>query len=113
MNPHRIATNKYTGKAISSIQRIQQIIQDILTTRKGTRLMRPEYGSYIPLLIDSAMNDAGILRLKAAIATAIVINEPTLSVTKIQISTNTKGHAIADIHIKTNGATQPISVNLI
>lgn len=112
MNPHRIATNKYTGKAISSIQRTQQIIQDILTTRKGTRLMRPEYGSYIPLLIDSAMNDAGILRLKAAIATAIVINEPTLSVTKIQISTK-KGHAIADIHIKTNGATQPISVNLI
>lgn len=44
--------NRETGGAISTVEHIGQSISDILTTRLGTRVMRREYGSLLPDLVD-------------------------------------------------------------
>ena len=50
--------NRETGSAISTLEHIGQSISDILTTRLGTRVMRREYGSLLPELVDQPFNDA-------------------------------------------------------
>ncbi|MEN1410054.1 GPW/gp25 family protein, partial [Pseudomonas aeruginosa] len=49
--------NAHTGGAIDRLAHIRQSIADILTTRIGTRVMRREYGSQLPELIDAPFND--------------------------------------------------------
>ena len=43
--------------------KISQAIQDILTTPIGSRIMRREYGSLLPQLIDSPFNEITLLQL--------------------------------------------------
>lgn len=56
----------------TEIDQIRQSIQDILTTPVGTRVMRREYGSLLPQLIDSPFNEITLLQLYAATATALL-----------------------------------------
>ena len=58
--------NRETGGAIGDLDLISQSITDILTTRIGTRVMRREYGSLLPELVDHPFNDATRLRVYAA-----------------------------------------------
>ncbi|MEN1450892.1 GPW/gp25 family protein, partial [Pseudomonas aeruginosa] len=48
--------NAHTGGAIDRLAHIRQSIAVILTTRIGTRVMRREYGSQLPELIDAPFN---------------------------------------------------------
>ena len=59
--------NRETGGAISTVEHIGQSISDILTTRLGTRVMRREYGSLLPELVDQPFNDVTRLRVYAAV----------------------------------------------
>ncbi|NYZ70451.1 baseplate assembly protein W, partial [Endozoicomonas sp. SM1973] len=45
-------THRLTGKPLSNLDHLRQSITDILTTRIGTRLMRRDYGSRLPELVD-------------------------------------------------------------
>ncbi|MBG4169896.1 GPW/gp25 family protein, partial [Pseudomonas aeruginosa] len=58
--------NAHTGGAIDRLAHIRQAIADILTTRIGTRVMRREYGSQLPELIDAPFNDTTRLQVYAA-----------------------------------------------
>jgi phage baseplate assembly protein W len=64
-------TDKHTGKSITGIPRLRQSIEDILTTRIGARVMRRDYGSRLPELIDNPITPAFIAPLTAAIAEAL------------------------------------------
>lgn len=44
--------DRHTGKPITGVVHLKQSIGDILSTRKGTRRERPEYGSDIPTVVD-------------------------------------------------------------
>lgn len=57
--------NRQTGGAIGELDHIGQCITDILITRIGTRVMRREYGSLLPELVDHPFNDATRLRVYA------------------------------------------------
>lgn len=48
--------NHHNGKAIGRTAHLKQSINDILTTRLGSRLARREYGSLLPDLIDVPVN---------------------------------------------------------
>lgn len=61
-----------TGKRISGVAHLRQSVRDILTTPIGTRVMREEYGSDIPSLIDQPDNQATTVRVYAAAATALM-----------------------------------------
>lgn len=74
-----------TGKALSGKAHCKQSIIDILTTRKGTRVMRRSYGSDLPALVDSPMNEEGISDIIAATAGALKEWEPRISVKKVEV----------------------------
>ncbi|MGD7246543.1 GPW/gp25 family protein, partial [Ralstonia pseudosolanacearum] len=48
--------NSSTGRAIADRPHLAQSIGDILTTPIGSRVMRRDYGSEVPDLIDQPLN---------------------------------------------------------
>ena len=56
--------NRETGAALGLVEHIAQSITDILTTRIGTRVMRREYGSLLPELVDQPFNDLTRLQVR-------------------------------------------------
>ena len=73
----------HTGKAIEGLAHLQQSISDILETPYGTRVMRREYGSLLPYLIDQPFHAATRLRLYAATATALMRWEPRVQLSRV------------------------------
>lgn len=63
--------NNTTGKAIERIDYLRQRLTDVLTTPKGTRIMRRDYGCDLFELLDQPMNESWLVRCYAAIAEAI------------------------------------------
>ncbi len=89
--------NRATGAAISELSHISQSISDILTTRIGTRIMRREYGSLIPELVDHPFNDATRLRVYAAVVMALMRWEPRISLSSVQfIGANLQGQSVLE-----------------
>ena len=78
--------NRATGSAIGEIEHIRQSIADILTTPIGSRVMRRDYGSLLPELIDQPLNGSTIVRLYAATAAALMRWEPRVRLSRVQLS---------------------------
>ncbi|WP_239023860.1 GPW/gp25 family protein [Salinicola corii] len=76
--------NRTTGRPLDGVEHIRQSVADILTTPIGSRVMRREYGSLIPDLIDQPLNDALMLRVYSAAVMAIIRWEPRLRVTGVR-----------------------------
>ena len=68
--------NARTGAPLEGLDHLRQSITDILRSRKGTRVMRRDYGSDIPKIIDSPINDEFALDLYIAVAEALQMWEP-------------------------------------
>lgn len=75
-----------TGRAAEGLEHLQQSIADILTTPIGTRVMRRDYGSLLPELVDQPFNGATRVRLYGATASALMRWEPRLRLTHISIA---------------------------
>lgn len=73
-----------TGRRITDIDHIRQSVRDILLTSVGSRLMRREYGSLLPQLIDQPLHGATLLRAYAATVMALTRWEPRLRITRVQ-----------------------------
>ena len=85
--------NARTGRAMDSLAHIQQSVADILTTPIGSRVMRREYGSLLPELIDQPLNGPTALRAYAATVMALMKWEPRIRVQQVtrQVSTQRPG----------------------
>lgn len=81
--------NGQNGSTISLIDHIRQSVADILTTPLGSRVMRREYGSQVPELIDAPFNGTTQVRLYAAAAMALMRWEPRIRVSRVQITAAT------------------------
>lgn len=68
--------NAATGAALTGWQHVQQSIKKILMTPIGSRVMRREFGSDLPDLVDSKMIQRNVLAVYSAAATAIARWEP-------------------------------------
>lgn len=75
--------SRTTGKTLDGIAHLRQSIIDILTTPKGTRVMRRDYGSNIAHLLDLPMNELFAADLYASIYEALQAYEPRLKLTKL------------------------------
>ena len=89
--------NKDTGKELAGIEHLRQSIYDILGTRIGTRVLRRDYGSELPALIDAPINEQTTLDFYAATAAAIERWEPRIKLTSVNISSATEGKLILDL----------------
>jgi hypothetical protein len=76
--------NRETGRSIGLLEHIRQSVADILTTPIGSRVMRREYGSQVPDLIDQPTNGDTVVRLYAATAMALMRWEPRMRLTRVQ-----------------------------
>lgn len=76
-------TDATTGKPLDGLAHLQQSIKDILTTPIGSRVMRRDYGSRLPRLVDAPMNRATLIDLYAATAEALATWEPRFSVKQV------------------------------
>lgn len=90
-------THASTGKPVSEVEHLRQSVADILTTPIGSRVMRREYGSDIPSLIDQPDNAATQVRLYAAAATALMRWEPRLRLQQLRTSRNRAGQLVLDV----------------
>lgn len=78
-----IGMSKITGKALSDDAHLAQSIADILTTPLGSRVMRRDYGSMLPELIDAPFNGATRVKLFGATATALMQWEPRVQLSRL------------------------------
>lgn len=80
-----------SGRDLAGLDHLRQSVRDILTTRIGTRVMRREYGSRLPELVDNPMNPGLAVELYAATASALRRWEPRLRLDRIAITTARPG----------------------
>jgi len=92
-----IGIDKNTGKALSGLAHLKQSVEDILTTPKGTRVMRRDYGSRLPRLVDLPLNRELVLDLIAESADALSQWEPRLRVTEIKPVELTPGRIVFQV----------------
>jgi uncharacterized protein len=81
--------HRSTGKLLTEGAHIAQSVADILTTPLGTRVMRENYGSLLPELIDQPQGAALDLKLIAAAFMAIIVWEPRIKPTKMTLGNAT------------------------
>ncbi|MDR3429685.1 GPW/gp25 family protein [Silvimonas sp.] len=86
--------NAKTGAAMSDLASITQSVADILATPLNTRVMRRDYGSLVPDLIDAPVNTVTLQLLRAASVMAILRWEKRLSPTRISFEAGEKTGAL-------------------
>lgn len=87
-----IGMNRQTGSALQGSAHIAQSIGDILNTPLGSRVMRRDYGSMLPDLIDQPLNAATRALFFGATALAISRWEPRLNIRRVSLSSgNSQG----------------------
>lgn len=75
-----------TLRLLSEDAHLAQSINDILSTPIGSRVMRREYGSDLPNLIDAPLNGETLVDLFAATAEAIAKWEPRFVLRRVEVS---------------------------
>ncbi|MDR1350899.1 MAG: GPW/gp25 family protein [Zoogloeaceae bacterium] len=80
--------NAQTGTPLALLAHLRQSIGKILTTPVGARVMRRDFGSILPDLVDAPLNARTRLQVIAATATAILKWEPRLKPAKIDLETD-------------------------
>jgi phage baseplate assembly protein W len=77
--------NRGSGDVLRDFDHVQQSIGVILMTRIGSRVMRRDFGSELPDLVDRPPTDQVILALYSATVMAIARWEPRFAVTNLYV----------------------------
>ncbi|WP_047238102.1 GPW/gp25 family protein [Chromobacterium subtsugae] len=77
--------NPQTGRAISDADHIRQSIARILTTPRGSRIQRREFGSLLPELVDQPLNGRTRMQAMAASVMALATWEPRIELSAIRL----------------------------
>ncbi|MEX3614167.1 MAG: GPW/gp25 family protein [Burkholderia gladioli] len=104
--------NAQTGDFVDGAQHLSQSITIILSTPLASRVKRRTFGSEVPDLIDGAGNRSTLVRVYAAIATALMRWEPRLTLTKVAFDTEAmvSGEFFGGrVPIRIEGYTQGVS----
>lgn len=93
--------SRSTGQHIDQTNHILQSVRDILMTPIGSRVMRRDYGSLLPFLIDSPINAYFIMQLRASVIHALMRWETRVTPTRIELVTDTSAaQGIASLMIE-------------
>ncbi|MBA1184496.1 baseplate assembly protein [Pseudomonas stutzeri] len=108
-----IGMSARTGRTLSDSAHLAQSIADILTTPIGSRVMRREYGSQLPDLIDAPFNDATRLQAYAATAMALMRWEPRIRLSRVQLFLGDRpGQAVLDVEGTRTDSNEPLSLRV-
>lgn len=90
--------NASTGKPITGAEHLKQSIRDILTTRIGTRIMRRNYGSRLPDLVDNPISEILKAEMFAESAEALSRWEPRFQLDRVYLeSASAEGRIVIGI----------------
>ncbi|CAM3980717.1 GPW/gp25 family protein [Xenorhabdus thuongxuanensis] len=89
--------NSNNGRTLSDSDHIRQSITDILMTPIGSRVMRREYGSLLPNLIDQPQNPALRLRIMSACYMSLLHWEPRIRLETINYLRSEQGALTIEI----------------
>jgi phage baseplate assembly protein W len=104
-------TDASTGKWLTGLDHLRQSITDILTTPLGSRVMRRNYGSRLPELVDAPMNAETITDIYAATVDALQTWEPRIQVTQVIATSAAPGQiGISLVGIYTENG-QPVTID--
>ena len=87
-----IGMDRTTGRRLTGEAHLRQSIADILTTPIGSRVMRREYGSDLPALIDAPITPETVVDVFQATAEALARWEPRIRVRRVQVAAAAPGH---------------------
>ena len=97
--------NGETGAPLSGEGHLVQSIRDILTTPKGSRVLRRGYGSDLYLFLDAPLSDETRLRIAGAVAEALDEWEPRIAVTRVQaVRSDATGHLALQLDYRPRGS---------
>ena len=82
--------SRQSGMSIDQTDHILQSVRDILTTPIGSRVMRRDYGSLLPFLIDSPMNAYFLMQLRAAVIHGLMRWEKRVTPVRIDLITSSQ-----------------------
>ncbi|MBB4212762.1 hypothetical protein EV659_11611 [Rhodothalassium salexigens DSM 2132] len=78
--------DRETGRALGGVAHVRQSIVDILTTRPGERVMRGDYGSGLPALVDRP-DDPGLrAEIVAETAHALRTLEDRVALRRVRVA---------------------------
>lgn len=80
-----IGRDRNTGLPISGIAHLIQSCGDILSTRIGSRVMLPEYGSKIPDYVDMPVTEGWKGSVQAEAVRALKVWEPRLKLERVVV----------------------------
>lgn len=97
-----IGMSRKTGVAIlvDSLEHLHQSIAHILTTPLGSRVMRRDYGSELPDLIDQPLNASTRLRIYAATAIALQRWEKRIRLRRVKLIPSADGRAELQLELQ-------------
>ena len=89
--------SRATGQPLDGMAHVWQSVGDILSTPKGTRVMRREYGSDLPRLVDRPINQSLLAAIRAETVDALARWEPRLRCEKVQLNEVGRGFVTMDL----------------
>ena len=95
-----------TGAVLAGPAHLRQSVRDVLATRIGTRVMRREYGSRLPELVDAPLNDGLRAAVVAATAEALRRWEPRLRLRRVRVRA-APADSPARVHLDLEGEHVP------
>ncbi|AXF77453.1 GPW/gp25 family protein [Erwinia tracheiphila] len=96
-------TVRYTGMnpdgtgLLTDSDQLWNSVRDILTTPLASRVMRRDYGSLIPDLLDAPQNEVTRLQCMSAAAIALTQWEPRIALSGISINYSKDGAVTAEL----------------
>lgn len=102
--------NAQTGAQISGRDHLRQSIQDILSTPIGSRVMRRDYGSRLPDLIDEPISSDLTIRIFAETAAALIKWEPRYRVSRVFVEEAKAGHLVIGLEGKDLENGEPLKL---
>lgn len=109
--------NAHTGRWIRDYGHLRQSLQKIVSTRIGSRIERREFGSLIPDLIDSPINQQNTLLLYAAVVTSIMKHEPRLKINQVSVELGSEAqptlYLTVEGSIVVDFSTEPVILSLL
>lgn len=96
-----ISVDQHTGRVRTSEyeEDIREAIQIILTTRKGERVMRPEFGCNLHDHLFDVIDYTLLKQLELKVKNALVQWEPRITDVEVSASVNASQQSLIEIHI--------------
>lgn len=85
MSARYLGLDARTGGQLADLDHIRQSLRKILCTPIGSRVMRREFGSQVPDLLDQPLNGKTRMQVMAASVMAIRTWEPRVDLTRIEL----------------------------